>query len=234
MLRGISLAQAGSPQAATEAFRQAVTLAPTNGKALHNFAKHLFDTGDRAGALSMVQEAVRVDPGNAAAQDLLRTLQGADAPAPTVAPPQYPPPGMSPPQAQPHYVPPVPTVPIHSVRFVEGLGKNWDRILYGLIIVGALVFVLSLSESVRMMTLIMNDPSALSNEELMAANTPAKMLLNILSLVTSLSLCVWMTTDIADRRTNWVWMVPFVLCCCCGLHWAVAGTYLVAEKRNRP
>lgn len=230
MLQGVALAQTGSTQAATESFRTAVRLAPTLAKAHYNLAKHLFDQNDRAGAIESVREALRIDPSSASANELLGKLEGGSStPPPQAEIPTMTPPPMAPPAA-PYYQPPGQAG--HSVAFVEKLGKKWIYIGWGLVVVGAILFVTQLSQQVEMIGLMLNNPEALQSDPRFNTFNAGSLILSAIGMIRLGLSFTWVLLDLMDRRGNMVWLVPYVLCCCTGLDWLILLILLVAEKRT--
>lgn len=231
MLRGVALAQAGDSMRATDSFREAVRLSPGNAKAHFNLAKHLSDVGERMEAEVSARQALELDPSNAAARELLDRL-GAVAPPmqaptmPTMAPPPdatqgvYYRPGYGPQEA------------VHSIAFVERMGSRWTLLGWILVATGLALFLMGLGETVTMFQRAMQDPNSMNNFQYFGSSV-ASMIRGLLSLVVMFATLGWMIVDIMDRRGNWVWMVPFTLCCCCtGAYFIVPGIYLLAERKK--
>lgn len=235
LLKGIALAQSNQPDAATAAFRQAIHLAPDSAKAYYNLATHQYQQGQRAEALAMSREALRIDPSHAAARNLVALLEQERA-EPTPSP-------GSPYQAAPVAPAPSPYLrtgyeqPAHSIAWVEKLGGTWTLLAWLIVLVSAGTMALSVVLQMPLYQGILenlNNPDAIQRlaRESQEAMGGLGVLLQILSWGSILAIFSWMVIDLVDRRGNWLWMIPFVLCTCCGLGWMVMPIYLVAGRKK--
>jgi hypothetical protein len=75
VLRGITLASLNQPQAAEEAFRKAILLAPYNAKAYYNLGVLKYSQGDKHEAMSMATEAVKIDGRHSGAKELITRIE---------------------------------------------------------------------------------------------------------------------------------------------------------------
>ncbi|HMS54982.1 MAG TPA: tetratricopeptide repeat protein [Fimbriimonadaceae bacterium] len=229
-LRGIILSQLQRPAEATESLRRAVELNPASSKAHFNFAVHLFSIGDRAKATTAVREAVRLEPSNAAANELLAQLQPPEKAAPTTinAVPQIGPPPIHTYAYRPGY-----EAPVHSMQFVERLGTTWTILGWVSVACGAVGFILGLVGSVDMMSAILENEGNFDSiaDMLSNQNSPTALLANLLLMITGIFGWVWSIMDITDRRANWVWAVPMVLCCCAQMHWLAMAIYILVGRK---
>lgn len=181
------------------------------------------------------------DSGTVEAPQPVQTTSPSLTPAPGVSPPSgtgmTPPPGSAGPPPG-GYVPPPKTdpggyyragyeQPVHSLNFVESMGAGWTRAGWGLAIVGTIIFVISLVTTISMWDTIMssaNQPGDLSS---MFEGNVVTMVLSLIGWIVQIATLVWMVLELVDRRGNWMWMVPFALCCCCGLQGPVVMIYLL-------
>lgn len=249
VLRGIALAQTGQAAGATESFHEALRLDPGNVKAHYNLAVHYYGSGDKTAALEMARQAIAFDPGHAAAQDLLRRLQaegfGVESADPTATPPmagEGPQAFSSAPSAgyyregyggpQDQYV-----KPAHSIAMIERMGKTWDIIGWSAVFVGLVVFGgnIAFGPGARMGQDFFNDfggtMQRLKENPHLYDPTPLGLVFNLLSYLVIAVTLTYIIMDIVDRRGNWLWIIPFVICCCCGMHWAALGIYLAAGRK---
>lgn len=145
-------------------------------------------------------------------------------------PSQAPPPAAGPTPGQPQQ-PPAVQVPVqspyrtgyeskstvHSIGFIENLGKNWNVAGYGIAIVSCVLGTVSLVQSIMMFSQAGSnfEQWIKTQQEASAAMGMGNMLLSLLILFVDLMSLLWMVMELSDRRGNWLWLLPFVLCCCC-------------------
>ena len=256
ILRGIALSQTNQPDLATSAFQQAILISP-NAKAYYNLAVHQYQLGQKQPALDAAREAVRVDPSHSGARELAgRIERELGLPQVTTARPddvlqpesssgeQSAGPGVAQPYGSPYgtqsadyyrqgYVPQ--EGPIHSLKFVENMGKTWTTLGWAVVGFGALYFAFSLYMifGTGMMEQIQQ---AISNPgyRVQQQSGPLSILSNIMWVAMLIGSTTWMALDLADRRGNWLWLLPYIVCCCltCSLMpWAVVAVYLLAGRK---
>ncbi len=252
VLRGIALSQMSQPDGATEAFRRAIMLSPYNVKAYFNLSVHYYTIGEKAAAEEMAREAVRIDPKHAGAKDLLARIRSEQAPreagaggplpgtgvgqaeppgpasAPPGAGPQQPGPGAPLPQ-QGYYRPGYEQGTVHSMPFVENLGKRWDTIGWTLGGVGTALGIVSFIRSFSQIEQIFRDPEGFmkAGQGMAFMGTGiGDILLQLMVWLMILITFIWFIMEMSDRRGNWLWMLPLVLCCCCGFQAPVVLIYL--------
>lgn len=249
VLRGICLAQLSRPQEATAAFRRATEIAPTNPKAFYNLAVHQYMLGQKSEALSAANQALRLDPAHAGARDLASRMQGEiggpatqqtplQSPSPRQAE-MAPPPGtgftgaaMSPPS---EIAGPLPQAPYlrsgyeqsfaHSLPFVANMGKLWVAIGWMLSALSLLAVVWGFVELWPQVQRLFENPD----------NPPTNfgsVGLNLLSYGNILAMLIWMILDLVDRKGNFLWLLPQILCgSCCGLGFVTLPVYLLAGRK---
>lgn len=256
VLRGIALSQLSQPDQATEAFRKAIMQGPYNVKAYFNLAVHYFALGQKAEALEMAHSAVRIDPKHAGARDLIIRIEGETQAANAFQPPTTPDPsrigdplappvegGAPAPGPSAPYQQPVPpggytrpgyeTSGTQSLQFVANMGKTWDAIGWGLIITSLVVLVASVALFFPIYAEMFRNPENIQQMSTMGMGGGAlSMVLQIVSWLASLGSLVWMILELTNRRGNWLWLLPYILCCCCGFHWVVMGIYLLAGRQK--
>ena len=134
-------------------------------------------------------------------------------------------------QQQGYYRPGYETGGVHSMQFVANMGKTWDTIAWGLIVVSLLVFVGSLALFMPVYMEMFRNPENMSRMGTMGLGGGAlSIVLQIVSWLATLASLVWMILELSDRRGPWLWLLPYILCCCCGFHWVVMGIYLLAGR----
>jgi hypothetical protein len=143
-------------------------------------------------------------------------------------------PYQTPPSQQPaggYYRPGYETGGIHSLQFVANMGKTWDTIAWALIVVSLVVFVGSIALYMPLYAEMFRNPENISRMSTMGLGGGAlSIVLQIVSWLATLASLVWMILELSDRRGNWLWLLPYILCCCCGFHWVVLGIYLLAGR----
>jgi len=254
ILRGIALSQLNQPDGATEAFRRAISLNAHNPKAYYNLAVHYYALGQKNEAIEMAREAVRIDSKHAGARDLVTRIEAelnppVDAGAPRIMDdgttvsggPQ----GSAGPTAQgPYQSPPMgnyerpgySTAGVHSLQFVERLGKTWDTIAWIIIVIVFAVFVISWITNFGQIMEAFSNPAAarrMGGMNAFSSMNLFQMLLSIVGMLARLGGLVWMIMELSDRRGNWLWLLPYILCCCCGVDWLVMGIYLLAGRQKQ-
>lgn len=231
ILKGVALAQVNQADAATDAFQRAVMVQPTNPKAFFNLAVHYSRLGKKDLALDAAREAANLDPAHAGARDLLMQIEREMGVANTSI---SAPPVSAPYQAQNPYQAPggaymregyAPSV--HSVAFVERMGNNWTNLGWGLAIVSILMFVVGILVSVGDFQQIMANPN--TPRDPFAGMTGIRLVVSLLDMVVRAGALAWIIIDIIDRRGNWLWLVLYVICCCCA---PVQAIYMAAGRKQ--
>ena len=159
--------------------------------------------------------------------------QGYSGEAPQVQPsmPTPPPPGAHPTQAQNPYMKSAYEGPAHSIPLVESLGTAWIVIGWGLALLSLLsviFYVLIVVEVVRSGNF--NDPQAL--EAAMKANGGLMMATQVTYYGSLLGIIIWSIMDLIDRRGNFIWLIPNMICTCCGGGWITLPIYILAGRNN--
>jgi hypothetical protein len=47
-----------------------------------------------------------------------------------------------------------------------------------------------------------------------------------------IGILIWSIMDILDRRGNFVWLIPNIICSCCGFGWITLPIYILAGRNN--
>ncbi len=232
VIRGIAYAQTQQSDAATAAFREAIRIDPTSSKAYYNLATHLYQLGQKQEALTMAREASRLDGSNSAAKELallleteLNTSPSERIGSPYGAPMSQAP--MGPVRVMPD------TEPVHSIGFIQNLGKTWVTIGWVIAIAGLAYFLIMIPTQIKMVNLMMEN---LQNPDAMRAamqklQTPTAQALGYLGWVINLGMLIWLTLDLADRKGNWLWLIAQI-CCCFLLPFGSFALYLSVGRKN--
>jgi tetratricopeptide (TPR) repeat protein len=262
VLRGISLSQLNRPDEATDAFRAAILHGPYNPKAYYNLAVHYYSLGQKVQAEEMAKETIRIDPRHTGGRELLAKIEGERAPStvhgtaaanPFPGDPLAPQPTEAPggtqeanrpygggaPTSGPYSQPPQATgyyrggydnSNVNSIQFVANMGKNWDTIGWVLAGVSTVLYILAWVIAGQQMMQMFQNPQAAQDMNMMG--TGAQLVLNIISFLVNISAMVWMIMELANRRGNWLWLVPFILCCCCSLPGIPMAIYMAAGRQK--
>lgn len=229
-LRGVVLSQLQRPVEATDSFSRAISLNPAFAKGHYNLAVHLFAIGNRTDAIHAVREAVRLEPSNVAAVELLAQVEPIVNPRP---PEGTQPDVTAPPPIYTYVARPGYETPTHSMQFVERLGNTWTIFGWVISAVGLIGFVLGLIGSADTLTGILNNEGNFESlsDVIAGENSAGGLIGNLLLMLTGLFGWAWAVVDIIDRRANWVWVVPFVVCCCLQMHWLSIAIYMLAGRK---
>lgn len=247
LLKAISLSNLRRSDEATDAFRSAVSLAPQSPKVFYNFAVHYYGIGQKERSLEMAREAVRLDPNHGQARDLSARIESETGAAPADLPQQ---PAAQPGEAQPFQQQPggYEQTPgayyrpgyygeqygkTHSIRFVEQMGKGWAAAGLVLAVVEGARFIFAMSYVIPAFQKFMAASAAnkpMDPQEFARMINPYP-IVGLIGYLTLALLMLWMILDISDRRGNWIWLVPLVLGCCCGVHWIVLLLYLAVGRK---
>lgn len=235
MYRAIALSNMGQGDSASASFERSLNLNPAEYKVAYNFALHLYGLGDRQKALEWAERACTLDPTQAAGVELAERIRrelGTSAPPPAMQPPA-PIPGTPPAMARPGEAPqPMASymrsgydAPVHANSFIRKNEKIWEATGWFLSVSGAGYFTWSiLTLGPAMLRVIQNPESARQLERL---GSPAMTALGYMLMAAYM---VWIGMDISSRRGNWVWLVPGILCSCCGFGWIVLPIYMLAGR----
>ncbi len=117
---------------------------------------------------------------------------------------------------------------IHSIAFIGNMGKGWDTFGYIVSALNILIFVVTILMILPMLQEAFKNPEAFRNQNamMMSGAGPAVQVMEILGYLIRLISLVWMILDLSDRRGNWLWLIPFILCCCCGLPGMIMPFYI--------
>jgi tetratricopeptide (TPR) repeat protein len=154
-----------------------------------------------------------------------------EAPRPQPEMPTPPPAGVHPVQAPNPYMKNAYEGPAHSIPLVESIGNAWIVIGWGLALLSLLsviFYVLIVVEVVRSGNF--NDPKAL--EAAMRANGGLMMATQVSYYGSLLGIIIWSIMDIIDRRGNFIWLIPNMICSCCGGGWITLPIYILAGRNN--
>lgn len=135
------------------------------------------------------------------------------------------------PTPQGYYRPGYENTNVHSLTFVANMGKTWDTIGIVLSVAMLIVFVISMAMSMSMFTQIMQNPQSFQNNPNLFAGG-GNMIVSFIYYPVMLASWVWLIMDIVDRRSNWLWVLPYFICCCCSLQGVVQLIYIFKGRNN--
>lgn len=230
VLKGIAQAQSNQPDAASQSFRSAISADPSNPKAYYNLATHLYQVNQKAEAIAMAQEALRIDPRHAAARELLTLLeqeqtgagQPIETPGGTTAP--------TTPYVRPGYDQKAPG----SVAFVEKMGKNWTAIGWTLSLMSLAVFIFALATLLPMYIEMFSDMSKAQTvaQQMQSRLGPGYYILSIVGWIIRIGVIGWSILDMVNRRGNYLWLIAILPCSCCGMEWLTLPLYLLLGRKS--
>jgi tetratricopeptide (TPR) repeat protein len=235
VVRGVSLAQLGRANEAASAFQSAIAADPSNAKAFYNFATHMYQQGRKQEALAYAKQAVAKDPAHQSAADLVRLIESESAAPPVAATPPAPgaPYGTPPTFAQYPREQPPGLSNQSSVPFVRDLGPKWTAIGWGLSFGMLAMFLYMIAVFGPMANEFM---AAFSGGEAAMQAAVEKMQTAVpgwyspVSWLFTIGSIVWSILDIIDKRSNYLWLLPLILCTCCGLTFMVMPLYLLLGR----
>jgi hypothetical protein len=118
---------------------------------------------------------------------------------------------------------------VHTLGFVENMGTAWVVIGWVLAAMSLVSMVWGLAVAFPMIQEMLNNPGAGPQPNMFNLGSPGQ---TILSWVSILGMLIWMILDISDRRGNYLWLLPQVLCgCCCGLGFVTLPVYILAGRK---
>ena len=75
-----------------------------------------------------------------------------------------------------------------------------------------------------------NDPTAL--EAAMNSQTGLMLFTQISYYGSLLGILIWSIMDIIDRRGNFIWLIPNIICSCCAFGWITMPIYILAGRNK--
>jgi hypothetical protein len=118
----------------------------------------------------------------------------------------------------------------HSIAWIGNMGGAWTTI-------GWLVAVISLVGVAGIVILTIQAMGAMGpggNPDLVRAQleqSPGIMLIRVATLVSLVGGILFMVLDLVDRRGNFLWLIPQVICGCCGGTFLILPIYLLAGRK---
>ena len=129
---------------------------------------------------------------------------------------QAPPGQFQQPPGQPYYRPGYENKGVHSIAFIENMGKSWTTVGYAIGGVSTVFWFLELFQMINQWQQSGGDLQKwLELQQQFGGGGQGALLLQLISLFMGLISLIWVIMDISDRRGNWLWLLPFVICCCC-------------------
>jgi hypothetical protein len=242
VLKGIAQSQLSRPGEALESFQKAIELAPQLPKAHFNLAVHYYGLGQKSDALASADKAVECDPSHTGAIDLANRLRAElNISQPSVGtapvgelPPVSPAAFTSPPAGAPYregYM-----SPVHSLRWVENMGGTWDLIGWVLTAASLLVFVVSWAVAGPAIMKVMQEAFSSGGKgspPVMPDLGTGMLVVRLAGYAVTAGMLGWMIVELIDRRGPWLWLLPYIVCCCCGLQGIVNGIYLLLGRSRK-
>jgi len=123
------------------------------------------------------------------------------------------------------------SAPTHSIPFVENLGGAWVAIgwiLAGISLLGFVSGVVGMFSALGGVNF--NDPDAINRA--MESQSGMMLVSRIAGFASLIGILIWSIMDILDRRGNFVWLIPNIICSCCGFGWITLPIYILAGRNN--
>jgi len=121
--------------------------------------------------------------------------------------------------------------PAHSIPFVENLGGAWVGIGWGLAVLSFIGFAVAI---VAVFSALgganFSDPEAVNRA--MESKSGLMWISRIAGFGSLIGILIWSIMDIIDRRGNFVWLIPNIICSCCGFGWITLPIYILAGRNN--
>lgn len=120
----------------------------------------------------------------------------------------------------------------HSIPFIGNMGGAWTAI-------GWLLAVLSLVGGLTLIYVVVQVMPLVNgnNQEEVQRIVQQKYgglgtVIQICGLGSVIGIVAWTIIDVLDRRTNPVWIIPSVVCTCCGFGWLTLPIYILAGRNK--
>jgi|CXWL01.1.fsa_nt_gi tetratricopeptide (TPR) repeat protein len=223
VLRGVALAQLNRPEEATHSFQAGIRFGPNNPKAFFNLAVHHHQQGQKALSEEMAKETLRIAPDHSGAKSLLagsevskgsKSHSSFDKPT-IISGMELETPATNATQPTATYRPGYDATSEGSLQFVERMGNGWDAtgILLSIasLLLGCYGWAISIIALAEMGSSFANSNAMSSMFEGLGG------WVSVVSAVFGLFGIAWMILDLIHRRGNWLWMLPYTLCCCCSI-----------------
>jgi tetratricopeptide (TPR) repeat protein len=217
--RAIALSQMDRNGEAIAAFETACRLSPESAKIWYNRAVHEFRSGDESAAEESLNRALLADPNHQSAKELHARLTGVEV---SSAPSEPPAEGL--PVQQGYSTPPVVAGP--SLPFVARLGKRWTFIGWMIALASLTAFGLTLAAIIPYSGLALVDPSEF---QAVASKSPMMQWSNLIGTLSWMSAICYTVLDTINRRSNWAWVLPQILCSCV-VGWIMMPLYLLLNR----
>lgn len=245
VVRGIALSQTNQPDEATSSFLRAIELNPSTPKPFYNLAVHYYGLGRREPALDMARKANAVDPSHEGSRSLSLKIEQELGMAAGPSGPTRP---YSVPGAEGGAEPPIAGAEyfrepyregydsdpdnVHSIPMVEKFGKNW--MLLGWILAALPIVLFGLSWIIAP-TMALGGPRGPGGQPTLNGLPTMLWVTLFVRLLAVIFSMVWMIMDILDRRHSLIWIIPYIVCCCCGvgvLQGVMQMVYMLVGRRR--
>jgi tetratricopeptide (TPR) repeat protein len=121
--------------------------------------------------------------------------------------------------------------PTHSLPLVENLGSAWLGIGWALAALSFAGFVVGVLVAISAMSgANLNDPDAIARA--MEGQGAMLWVSRITGFGSLIGIMIWSIMDIIDRRGNFVWLIPNIICSCCGFGWVTLPIYILAGRNK--
>lgn len=218
LIEAISLSQLKNTRDASEAFAEAVRLAPGDARIRFNAAVHENNAGNADQARILAQEVLNADPNHQGAKDLLAQISQTTTAVPPGAYPREGAAGFEPPH--------------EGIGVVRSMGSAWLGIGIFLALASLCLMAWTLISVVPHISEIMkagqSQDQARMNELMAGLRNPV---LTAFSWVVLGGNLIWTIMDIIHRRGNFLWLLPHIPCTCCGFGFLTQGLYILFGRK---
>lgn len=229
LIEAISLSQLQNSSAASDAFREAIDLAPNDAKTRYNAAVHEFNLGNVDLARSLVDQALQLDPNHTGAKTLLERMPAPATATNFAAPPVA---GETANYPREAYGSMNPTE--ESLPFIRQLGPKWTMIGVLLTIGGVILTVISIVMIAPVMSEFMAAMSSGDQAKIQKmSEAMSNPILSILGYTVQIGTLLWVLLDLIHRRGNMVWLIAHIPCSCCGLGWITLPLYMGLGRKPK-
>ena len=140
-------------------------------------------------------------------------------------------PGAPSPAQNPYYKFPG-AEPAHSLPFIETMGGVWTGIGWFLVIFDLAMFAAALAIFFPIMSEAMAGSGNPAQLQARIEAMPAATVLQIGGWASKLLIIGYSILDIIDRRGNFIWLIPNVICTCCSFGWLTMPIYMLAGRNK--
>jgi tetratricopeptide (TPR) repeat protein len=230
LLEAISLSYLGIKSEASDAFMEAIRLAPGSSKARYNAAAHEYRCQNMEQAKILAQHALQIEPSHEAAKQLLQAIDPTAA-APTGSYGFGTPPVSAYPRGGSEYL----DVPNAGIPFITKLGKGWSLIGWLIAATGTALFInglLMVMPHAKEILAVSNSGKGPADMTSLQAKMDQGTFIQVLGWAMIPINIAYMILDLIHKRGNMLWLLPHVPCSICGMGWVTLPVYLAVEAYN--